>query len=685
MTLFRNSANGGTDGAGTLGTQTLANSTFSGVALTPVGTAPVYSNDLAGTWRGLWLKFVTPTGTSYDTSPISGSPTAMSVTFYDYMTASVGSTSEVHSLRNGTTRVSAVNHTNLNKIQFFANSTTALWTSTVNIPLNSVYRVVYTYDASGNWTFAWYLGDSMTPIETPASGTADFSTAGAPTIIAFGKRSGNWTGTRYMKDVAWDTNSSTAIPPTGSTVGPYGKIAHIGDSTSSQDGNGAVNVPLAYTNAGWLAGDISFYGVGSKTIIGSDANGKTTMQNIDDARATLGEEPKVWVIGLATNSRTATDATTDSDVATVMAKINSVAATPVVWVGISQATANGGLDANSVRRNARLKFQESLYSNFHYFDLDTYIRNGRDETGIWFNPIDANFAHMSVTGYTTLRNPLIAEFAKGFISGMSAQVAGAPSSTGTLAQTTSAAMTISAALSGAGTLTATSTMRGLAVAAFSGSGTLAATGSQGYIVTAAFSGSGSLAATSVPSMAATAGFSGAGTLAATTQPKFIVVAAFSGGGTLSQTTVPKMVAAAAFSGAGTLAAISAAGGTIIAAFSGSGTLAATTVPRMTASAAFSGAGTLSAAAIAELRVGAAFGGTGTLTATTGASIAVTAAFSGQGSLVATAVPKMIVVASLSGAGTLSASIPAPSGVVAYLGSIPIVAILVDGHSVIALR
>lgn len=551
MVIQRNTADGGTDGAGTLGTLTAANSVNSGMALTPVGTAAVYSDDLG--WRGLELKFVTPAGTSYTTSPVSGSPTAMSVTFYDYMPSAVASTSEVNSLRNGTTRVAAVNHTNLNKIQFFGVSTTALFTSTVNIPANSMYRVVYTYDASGNWTFAWYLGDSMTPIETPASGTADFSSVGAPTIIAFGKRSGGWTGTRYMKDVAYDPNSSTPIAPTGSTIGPLGIVAHIGDSTSSQDGNGATNVPLAYTNAGWLAGDVSFYGVGSKTINGSDANGKTTVQNIIDARAAMTAEPRVWVIGLATNSRTATDATTDSDVATVMAQINSIGSPgKVLWVGISQATANGGLDANSIRRNIRLKYQETLYSNLRFLDLDLFIRNGRDETGIWYSPIDANFAHMSVTGYTTIRNPIIANAARAVIATF--QGSTAMGGSGTVAETGTPAIPGAASLSGAGALTAAGKPAAAGAVALGGTGTLLGSGANAPTGAVALSGVGALGLSGKPAFAGTLALSGGGALTAAGKPGFTAAEALSGGAVLELAGHPHFTGTLTLGGTGALTA-----------------------------------------------------------------------------------------------------------------------------------
>lgn len=414
--VSRNTLDAGTDGSGGLGALTLANSAFSGMALTPLGTAPSYSNTV--TRRGLSLQFVTPAGTSYFSTPITGSPTDLTVTFYDWVPTAVSSTSEVSSVRNGATRIAALNWTTSSKFQFFGVSTTALWTSTLSVPLSGWYRTVYGYNAAGAWFCKIYDGDTTTVLDQGSGTGADFSSVGTPTILYIGKRSGGWTGTRYIDDPAWDPTFAD-IPATNppSTTGPLGKIAHIGDSTSSQDGNGATNGPAAYIAAGWLSGDIWWYGVGGKDMSSADSNGKTVIQNIQDARAALGVEPKVWVIALGTNNRGQTDATQTTRVAAIMTEINSVGSPGrVLWVGISQSTAGGGLDANSVRFNNLVRTLMATYNSMFHTDLDSYLRNGRDESNIWYSPADANFAHMSVLGYTTLRNPYIASQARKLVS-----------------------------------------------------------------------------------------------------------------------------------------------------------------------------------------------------------------------------------------------------------------------------
>lgn len=637
MTLFRNTANGGTNGAGATGTLSFANSTNSGVALTPVGVACTYSttNVLSGHGPNS-LRFVTPSGTSYVTSVISGGPTSMSVTYYDYIDTANTSTSEAYSLRNGTTRVSAINYSNTQKIQFHGVSSTPVYTSTTNIPVNTWFRVVLTYDASGNWTFAWYLGDSLTPIDTPASGNADFSSTGTPTIIAFGKRSGGWTGTRDMDDIAWDTNSSTPIPPTGGyVVGPLGTIAHIGDSTSSQDGNGVTDVPAMYIQSGWNVGDISFYGVGSKTLIGTDANGKTTIQNIQDARVALPQEPAVWVIGLGTNSRTATDATTLSDVTAIMNEINSIGSPgKVMFVGISQSTAGGGLDANSARRNAYIaSLAGTTFPTMTWVDLDAYLRNGRDETGLWFAPPDANFAHMSRGGYI-LRNGFIASKARALASG---SPTGLWDGQGGSALTF-AAYTGSVALSGNGTLTY--------------SAAVSAIGSR------ALTGSGTLALTSVPRPAQSISLGGSGTLTLSGVANYTQTLALSGSGTLSRSATFGVVASLGLSGNGVLTFATAGSGTGSLLTSGSGTLTFAATPALLTALSLSGVGALTFVPVVGTSGSRALSGSGTLTLSGSAGNAASLALGGTGTLTLVGVPKHTGGLTLTGVGVLArAAVP----------------------------
>jgi hypothetical protein len=173
------------------------------------------------------------------------------------------------------------------------------------------------------------------------------------------------------------------------------KVAVIGDSLTYQTGSGVANITAKYVSAGYTAGNISVYGVGGKPITAADSTGKTTVQNIADARTKLGTVD-AWVIALGTNNTSDTDATFTSNVNTVLNAIGST--DKVVWIGLSYYSA---ANTNASHFNPLLSSAVGAKSNAKYADWNSFIHNGRDETGLWVYPTDST--HMTDTGYV-IRN-----------------------------------------------------------------------------------------------------------------------------------------------------------------------------------------------------------------------------------------------------------------------------------------
>lgn len=532
----------------------------------------------------------------------------------------------------GTTRVANVGMTSGRTFTFVDAAPATRWTGSYVFTAGQDYeadwylKVDSTTATAGIFKIQFRIAGTNTVVEsfdnvaagvTANLGTALLTTYSLPAAIT----SSSLTDI-VLHSASYDTApaSSAYLAPwfITSSVGPLGTLVHIGDSTSNQDGLGSTLQPAAYAAMGWLLPDIWYYGVNSKALVAADSNGKTTMQNIQDARAALPQEPAAFVIGLGTNGRLNTDATTISQVGQIMAEIGST--TKTIWIGISQATAYGGVDADSIRRNNVLRNNSGpgqLWPNMVFIDLDAYLRNGRDETWLWQDPIDANFAHNSATGYM-LRDNFVASKAFQITTGKAAGIADFESYGNLIVQQPTTAPSLT------------------------GSGTLSVVGKPAQAGLAGFSGSGSLTVAGSPAQAAPASLTGSGTLSVVGKPSLAVVVALSGSGTLSVLGSPSVPTAVALTGSGILTA-SAGGGA-----SGS----------------------------------ASFTGSGTLTVAVKAAVAALAAFSGSGTLVVAAKPGLAVAAIFTGSGLLIAASTGPVTIVGYYKGIPFTDILFKGKSLI---
>src|SRR5690625_6639031 len=79
------------------------------------------------------------------------------------------------------------------------------------------------------------------------------------------------------------------------------RVGVICDSLTAQDGQGKTRIVSELIDSGYLPESISFYAVGGTEIELPDVHGRTTVQDIADARAALGGIEK-WIMALGTNN-----------------------------------------------------------------------------------------------------------------------------------------------------------------------------------------------------------------------------------------------------------------------------------------------------------------------------------------------------------------------------------------------
>lgn len=190
-------------------------------------------------------------------------------------------------------------------------------------------------------------------------------------------------------DIGAGTASTSQPTSSGQTV------AVIGDSLTYQDGYGTQNITNLLAQNGYPVGSSYVYGVGGKSITQPDTQGMTTAQNIAAARAQLGHVD-TWLIALGTNDTGLDDQSFINSVTSIMNAIGPN--DTVVWVGLGYYGVN---NTNAAHFNPIMASILNNYANAHFADWNSYIHNGRDETGLWVYPVDST--HMTQAGYA-IRN-----------------------------------------------------------------------------------------------------------------------------------------------------------------------------------------------------------------------------------------------------------------------------------------
>src|SRR5699024_2253557 len=126
----------------------------------------------------------------------------------------------------------------------------------------------------------------------------------------------------------------------------------------------------------YLHESISFYAVGGKEIELPDVHGRTTVQDIADARAALSGIEK-WIIALGTNNVYMTDAEIESAMDTVLAALGD---DEFVWMGLAF---KGAENVDAARVNPLIQAKVEAAPNGTFLDWNSYVHDGRDETGLW--------------------------------------------------------------------------------------------------------------------------------------------------------------------------------------------------------------------------------------------------------------------------------------------------------------
>lgn len=232
-----------------------------------------------------------------------------------------------------------------------------------------------------------------------------------------------WVGDRYQ----FLRTGEYYVPEPEAPVDPELRtIAHIGDSTSWQDGFGPNKVREALIARGWKQADIWFYAKISKPLWSADSTttqgtvvgtGYTSAQNIDQARAFFGAEPDVWQINLGANNAGSSDSTNELQIDLLMNKLEAGytgsdgvlrRAKKIQVFGISQADAlDATTTANRVRLNRalRTKVERRTLIPTEWFDWHRTIK-GYSDAAYW----NADGVHMSQAGYL-IKNRFFADSA----------------------------------------------------------------------------------------------------------------------------------------------------------------------------------------------------------------------------------------------------------------------------------
>jgi hypothetical protein len=420
MTLYSNTFEGAPASGTTISTSNSGGASGTAFDVVVTGASAWCVYDDTRTKHGSYsMKLHPASGVAVNVGVTVPSTKTLAARMYLYITAAA--TADFYQIRFtvGGTRVLSVHIQGTGKFRVAdaAGASPGLFTAAAAVPNNTFVRIelygsVGTTTSNSTVTFASYLGDSTTPIDSFTTSTANLGTS-AFTGITFGKADTSTYATEYwIDDLAWDDAASGLIGPFVSPSGPLGKIAVIGDSLTYQDGNGLTNLTSALVARGWLSTDIYFYAVTGKAIATADSNGKTTVQSVADARSALGVEPAVWLIALGTNGSNATDTDIAGFITDVLTAIGSTH--KVLWPGL---TRQAGANSDELRTNANLfNTLNASWPNAYSTDWNHFVHNGRDESSLWY--VDG--LHMVTAGYT-IRNAFLADQATRLVDNLEPQ------------------------------------------------------------------------------------------------------------------------------------------------------------------------------------------------------------------------------------------------------------------------
>lgn len=206
---------------------------------------------------------------------------------------------------------------------------------------------------------------------------------------------------RFFTAAAATTLLAVATPAQAATQ-CVGCLGYVGDSLTYQGSSGAARSSLL--SAGWLDANMKVDGLTGRGLPLAGVVHPNYGEVIDSWR-TAGFEPYRVVIALGSNNLGSTDTQWRTWIMQDLDKLTSgnTNTYEVFWVGLALRP-----DVSNV---VPLRFQAVLNTIvhdrivWHPLDWNSYIHNGRDETGLW-QTSDSTGRHMTSFGYA-IRNSFI--------------------------------------------------------------------------------------------------------------------------------------------------------------------------------------------------------------------------------------------------------------------------------------
>lgn len=223
MALHTNNAEGKTSGTALAANDTGSGDAFNAVAKGATGNI-VYSN--AHAMHGINSYLVS--GIAGDTATTdwnTGNDTSGAIRVYFYMTATPASAGDFFEFRNAAGVACKVQYSAAPKLIVANTAGATINNFATTLSLNTWYRVemtaiIGTTTTNGTINVAYYLGDSLIPVETPYSSAVQNIGTTNLTIVRIGKITGATTTLNcFFDDYAWTPGSSTFIGPSVSPGG----------------------------------------------------------------------------------------------------------------------------------------------------------------------------------------------------------------------------------------------------------------------------------------------------------------------------------------------------------------------------------------------------------------------------------------------------------------------------------
>lgn len=196
-----------------------------------------------------------------------------------------------------------------------------------------------------------------------------------------------------LDDILVTDDTSWLAEPTAPAAITSPTLGIIGDSLTSMSGANGSYLHDALVAAGKTARNTYLWGVGGKRIAAADLTGKTSAQNIQDAKNTLGTVD-TWIVALGTNDRPSDNTTVNAAIDTILSAIG--AGPHIVWIGL---TSKGSASADDIRVNSLIQAKLTARGNASLADWDTHIRaidGGANPSPYW---VTTDTTHMTALGY----------------------------------------------------------------------------------------------------------------------------------------------------------------------------------------------------------------------------------------------------------------------------------------------